>query len=193
MSYLRELGRRRMEKLASSPLADDVRTDMREQVKKVIPEFNRQRGRWVSVDRRDLANATKRTFDGLQVGLYREGRHLYPILLRSTDDQRDAGGLSTLQIQPQGKTETVPLAQVVDAVETTWEDPIIIRYNRRRAITVQGSPSGRLRSSSSSMRWRRTCGRGMNSTGTANTRVSGMRRRLWCPAYCRRWSSSSCC
>jgi multidrug efflux pump subunit AcrB len=141
MNYLRELGRRGMDQLASSPLADDVRTDMREQVKKVIPQFNQQRGRWASVDRRDLANATKRTFDGLQVGLYREGRDLYPILLRSTDDQRDAGGLSTLQIQPQGKTETVPLAQVVDAVETTWEDPIIIRYNRRRAITVQGSPA----------------------------------------------------
>jgi multidrug efflux pump subunit AcrB len=140
LAFLRELGKLGMAKLAESPLADDIRTDMREQVKKVVPEFNQQRGRWASVDRRDLAMATKRTFDGLQVGLYREGRDLYPILLRSTDDQRDAGGLPMLQIQPSMQTETVPLAQVVDSVDTQWEDPIIIRYNRRRAVTVQGSP-----------------------------------------------------
>ena len=137
LTYLRDLGRRGMELLAGAPLAKNIRTDMREQVKKVVPEFSQERGRWASVDRRDLANATKRSFDGLQVGLYREGRDLYPILLRSTDDERDASGLSTLQIQPSMQTETVPLAQVVDAVETEWEDPIIIRFNRRRAVTVQ--------------------------------------------------------
>ena len=73
--------------------------------------------------------------------MYREGRDLYPILLRSVDDQRDASGLSTLQIQPSMKTETVPLGQVVDGVDTEWENPIIVRYNRRRAVTVQGSPA----------------------------------------------------
>jgi multidrug efflux pump subunit AcrB len=128
-----------MSRLAESPYATDVRTDMREQVKKLVPEFSQQRGRWASIDRQDLAQATKRTFDGLQVGLYRQGRDLYPILLRSIDDQRDAGALATLQIQPSMKTETVPMAQVVDSVETAWEDPIIVRFNRRRAITVQGS------------------------------------------------------
>jgi multidrug efflux pump subunit AcrB len=137
LNYLRDLGRRGMEVLYGAPLAKNIRTDMREQVKKVVPEFSQERGRWASVDRRDLANATKRSFDGLQVGLYREGRDLYPILLRSTDDERDASGLSTLQIQPSMQTATVPMAQVVDGVETQWEDPIIIRFNRRRAVTVQ--------------------------------------------------------
>ena len=141
LGYLRELGKLGMSELAKSPRGKDVRTDMREQVKKLVPEFSQQRGRWASVDRQDLADATKRSFDGLQIGLYREGRDLYPILLRSVDDQRDASGLSTLQIQPSMKTETVPLGQVVDSVETRWEDPIIVRYNRRRAVTVQGSPA----------------------------------------------------
>jgi len=139
--YLRELGKIGQLRLAASPLAADVRTDMREQVKKLVPEFNQQRARFASVDRQDLAKATKRSFDGLQVGLYREGKDLYPILLRSVEGERGAGGLSTLQIQPSMKTETVPMAQVVDAVATEWENPIIIRFNRRRAITVQGGPA----------------------------------------------------
>ena len=41
-----------------------------------------------------------------------------------------------------GSTETVPLSQVVTDVVTEWEDPIIIRWDRRRAITVQASPAG---------------------------------------------------
>ncbi len=139
-AFLRDLGRQGMELLAKSPLSRDVRTDMRQQVKKVVPQFSQERGRWASVDRLDLANATKRTFDGLQVGLYREGRDLYPILLRHVEDQRNAAALSTLQIQPSMRTETVPMGQVVDNVETEWENPIIVRYDRRRANTVQGGP-----------------------------------------------------
>jgi multidrug efflux pump subunit AcrB len=142
LEYLRELGRKGTDiLLANADVAREARTDMRQRVKKIVPEYSQQRGRWASVDRNDLAQATKRTFDGLQVGLYREGRDLYPILLRHTEDERNAAGLETLQIQPALKTETVPMSQVVDGIDTQWEDPIIIRWDRRRANTVQATPS----------------------------------------------------
>jgi multidrug efflux pump subunit AcrB len=38
--------------------------------------------------------------------------------------------------------ESVPLAAVVRGTHLEWEDPIIMRSDRRRAITVQASPSG---------------------------------------------------
>ncbi len=142
LEYLRQLGRKGTDiLLANADVAREARTDMRQRVKKIVPEYSQQRGRWASVDRNDLAQATKRTFDGLQVGLYREGRDLYPILLRHTEDERNAAGLETLQIQPSLKTETVPMAQVVDGIDTQWEDPIIIRWDRRRANTVQATPA----------------------------------------------------
>jgi multidrug efflux pump subunit AcrB len=34
----------------------------------------------------------------------------------------------------------VLLAQVTDAVQTEWEDPLIWRRDRRRTITVQANP-----------------------------------------------------
>ena len=142
LAYLRELGERGVEILNNAPeIAREARTDMRQRVTKIVPEYNQERGRWASVDRADLANATKRSYDGLQVGLYREARDLYPILLRHVEDQRSAAALDTLQIQPSLSTETVPLSQVVTGIEDAWEDPIIIRWDRRRALTVQASPS----------------------------------------------------
>ena len=139
-AFLRDLGERGMQLLGTSPLARNIRTDMRERVKKVVPDYSQERARWAGVDRMDIAQATKRSYDGLPIGIYREGRDLYPILLRHTEDERDAGALETLQIQRALSTETVPLSQVVSEVRTGWEDPIIVRWNRRRAVTVQGVP-----------------------------------------------------
>jgi multidrug efflux pump subunit AcrB len=140
LAYLRELGERGMKLLATSPLATDTRMDIREPVRDVVPDYSQERARWAGIDRQDIARATKRNYDGLQVGMYREGTDLYPILLRHTEDERSAAGLGVLQIQPTLSTETVPLSQVVSEIRTEWTDPVIIRSDRRRAVTVQGSP-----------------------------------------------------
>lgn len=77
------------------------------------------------------------------MGLYREGEDLYPIVLRHTDAERKgvAENLDTLQLIPALSRESVPLAAVVRGTSLEWEDPIIMRSNRRRAITVQASPA----------------------------------------------------
>ena len=47
-----------------------------------------------------------------------------------------------MQIVPTMARYTVPMSQVVDAIDMVWIDPIIWRWDRRRAITVQCSPKG---------------------------------------------------
>lgn len=125
-----------------SPYGEDWRTDMMNPVLKIVPEFDQKRGRWSGVDRLDLANATRRGFEGLPVGLFREGDNLYPIMLRNSLREREQflSNMETLQIRPLRSTQTVPLSQVVLNVINEWEDPYIIRWNRRRAVTVQGAP-----------------------------------------------------
>ncbi len=142
MALLRRVGEQAKAILRASPLAREIRTEMRQPVKKFVPAYNQRRGRWAAVTRQDLANATKRAYDGIQVGLYREGDDLYPILLRNVERERRGltDRLDTLQIVPTLSTATVPLAQVADGVELAWEDPIVHRWNRRRAVTVQASP-----------------------------------------------------
>ncbi|MDJ0851916.1 MAG: efflux RND transporter permease subunit [Myxococcota bacterium] len=143
LQALRRLGQKGLEITQASPLAKDVRVDMRERVAKMVPRYDQERGRWTGITREDIGRSTKRTFDGVAVGLYREGDDLYPILLRQTEPEREraAEDLEQLPIQSVGATHTVPLAAVAQ-LDSEWEDPIIIRHNRRRAITVQAAARG---------------------------------------------------
>jgi multidrug efflux pump subunit AcrB len=127
--------------LDNEPLAAYRRTDWSNRVLKVVPEFNEERGRWSVVSRDDLANTTKRAYDGRTIGLYRELDDLIPIVVRSVEEERQAvGEMGSLQVQSSLSTETVPVDQVTDHIATEWEDPMIWRRDRRRTITVQSNP-----------------------------------------------------
>jgi multidrug efflux pump subunit AcrB len=109
-----------------------------------VPAYSQERGRWAGVSRDDVARTTKRAYDGLPVGLFREGDDLIPIVLRHQEDERQtaATSLETLQVVPALSTKAVPLIQVATGIDVVWEDPIIWRWDRRRAITIQCSPDG---------------------------------------------------
>ena len=123
------------------PLAGAVQTDWRQRLQKVVPEYNQERARWSAVTREDIANTTKRAFDGKKVGLYREKDDLIPILLRYVEEERqNVAAMDTLQVLPPLSVQTLPMSQVTDGVEPQWEDPTIARRDRRRTITVQANP-----------------------------------------------------
>jgi multidrug efflux pump subunit AcrB len=130
--------------LRQNPHAKEVRTNWRQPVQKIVPEYNQERGRWANVSRDDLAQATRRAYDGVVVGQYREGDDLIPILLRNDSEERSqaATRLGAVQVFPTLSHNAIPLSQVVDGIENQWEDNMIWRWDRRRAITVQCSPNG---------------------------------------------------
>lgn len=130
--------------LRKTPLAKEVRVNWREPVRTIVPEFNEERARWAGVSREDLARTTREASDGVVVGLYRQEDDLIPIVARHVEAERAraATSLAELQIKPRRSTHAVPVSQVIDGVGTVWEDPIIWRWDRRRAITVQCSPNG---------------------------------------------------
>lgn len=141
---LRRLAEEGASILRDCPLAKEVRTNWRERVPALVPRYNQERGRWARVSRDDLARATRRASDGVVVGQYRQEDDLIPIVARNveTERQRAATSLEDLQVTPRLSTHAVPVSQVVDGIGTPWEDPIIWRWDRRRAITVQCSPNG---------------------------------------------------
>ncbi len=141
LKTLRKIGDQAVAILENSPYAKDIKTSMMNPVQKLVPDYDQVRGRWASVSREDIGFATRRAHDGVQVGLYREEKDLYPILLRLNKEERqNAAEMDTLQIQPALYTKTVPLAQVTKEIRVEWEDPIINRWERRRCITIQASP-----------------------------------------------------
>ncbi len=141
---LRAIAEKGMEILRATPYAKDVRTDMRQRVLKVVASYNQETGRWTATSRSDIANATRFSYDGLPVGLYRERDDLYPIIVRRVEDERRraADDFDLIQVRPAVSVKSVPLSAVTDDVEFVMEDPTIVRWNRRRAVTVQAAPNG---------------------------------------------------
>lgn len=126
--------------LKNSPLAKHISTDWRQQVLKIVPEYSQINGQTSGISRSDLANTTKRFYDGTRVGTYRRKDSLVPIIIREDVNNRDYDNFEQLQIESSNLPIAVPLGQVVSEVETEWTNPIIWRYDRHRAITVQASP-----------------------------------------------------
>ena len=141
---LRRLGQEGVAILDESPLAMNARTNWRSRVRKLVPEYAQERGRWSNISRDDVADATRRAYDGVAVGQYREDDSLIPIVIRNIESERleAAANMGQLQVVPALSTSTVPLDTVTHGVDVRWEDSVIHRFDRRRAITVQGSPRG---------------------------------------------------
>lgn len=144
LATLRRLGEEGMAILNETPLAKQVRTDMRNRVQKVVTEYNQERGRWSAVSRANIAKATRRAYDGMPVGRYRDGDDMLPIIVRDTEDERRqaATNLDLIQVQPTLSLQTIPLGQVTDDIRLEWEDPVITRFQRRRQVAIQAAPDG---------------------------------------------------
>jgi multidrug efflux pump subunit AcrB len=141
---LRDIAARGLAILEANPHALNPRTDWRQKVRKLVPEYNQERARWAGVTRDDLASATKRSYDGVPVGQYREGDDLIPIVVRNPEAERKLAAveLDVVQILPTMSTEAVPVSQIIDDIAIEWEEQLLWRWDRRRAITVQASPDG---------------------------------------------------
>jgi multidrug efflux pump subunit AcrB len=140
-AILRSLADEVVSIVEASPLSDDARTNWRQRVQKVVPEYNQERARWALVTRENIANTTKRAYDGLSIGLYREEDDLIPIVLRHVAEERKSvSNMGVLQVQPGSSAYTIPMLQVTDGIHTAWENPLIWRRDRRRTITIESNP-----------------------------------------------------
>ncbi len=129
--------------LAAEPGAKYVRDDWRQMTRAVRPVFDQPRARRSGITREDVAFSLLRVTDGAQVGAYREGDDLLPIVWRlPAGERRDADRLEQVQVYSRFADHGVPLGQVLSGVDHTWEQPLIWRRDRQRTITVQADPQG---------------------------------------------------
>jgi multidrug efflux pump subunit AcrB len=142
---LRNLAEQAKAIMREDPEAKEIRDDWRDPVKVVQPVFNEQVGRQLGVTRENLAAALQFAFDGTQVGLYRDGIRLLPILVRATEDERgDITHIRDIRVWSPVLGQSVPVAQVVSGFETTWENALVRSRNRQQTIIAQCNPTGEL-------------------------------------------------
>lgn len=118
-----------------------IRSDWRQRVKVIRPRIAAAQAKLTGVDQEDIAATIAQGFSGLQVGVYREGNLLLPILLRAQAGQRDdVGSIRNLQVWSPAARRMIPLRQVVASFDTGFEDEIIQRRDRKRTITLYADP-----------------------------------------------------
>ena len=134
---LRQLASEAKRVLESDPGARNIRDNWRQQTKVIRPVFNEAAARRVGISKADLDNLLLTSFSGAQIGVYRDGTDLLPIISRPPQEERlTADNLENLQIFSSTAQQFIPITQIVRKFDVVWEDPIIMRRDRKRTLTV---------------------------------------------------------
>ena len=140
-NVLRDLASQAEGIMHSHPNAFGIRQDWRERTMVVKPIIAQEQANLNQITRLMISNTMMQAFEGITVGVYREGDELLPILLRAPETLRmDVSSIQNLQIWSPAAQRMIPLRQVVNGFETVFEDDIIYRIDRQRAIVVLSDP-----------------------------------------------------
>ncbi|WP_313058087.1 efflux RND transporter permease subunit [Stutzerimonas nitrititolerans] len=118
-----------------------IRDDWRAPVPVLRPQLDLDRLADAGLTRQQVAQALAAASEGQQASVFRDGDELIPILLRATPEDRVApGDLLQRLIWSPASGSYVPLAQVADGIEATFEESMIRRYGRERTIAIRAEP-----------------------------------------------------
>ncbi len=144
---LRKMADEVMGIIAADSNSQAIRTEWGDKVKLPQPLLAEDRARALGIDRPMVATAIESNFSGTTTGVYREGIDLIPIIARAPLNERSRiEDMEELQIYSPSAQKEVPILQVLNGVETTWENARYSRWHRRPFIKVhadarEGLPS----------------------------------------------------
>lgn len=138
---LREYENKVYKIIEESPYSKGARSDWRNKVKVLKPIISYENANLNGISKDSIANAILDTFQGRTIGMYKDGKELLPIILRSEESERsDIKNIENIQIFSNVANKMIPLKQLITSYETVFEDDIIYKYNRKRAITIHADP-----------------------------------------------------
>ncbi|GLO61181.1 multidrug transporter AcrB [Vibrio sp. MACH09] len=140
-TILRGIARQVMDIMYADPMATNVRHDWRERTKVIEPIFNESQARRYGVTKSDIDDFLSMSFSGKSIGVYRDGTTLMPIVARLPENEREnINNIESMKIWSAAIGEYIPLQQVTLGYDIRWEDPLIIRKNRKRMLTIMADP-----------------------------------------------------
>ncbi len=121
--------------------AKAVRTEWGDKVKVPVPILAEDRAMALGITRPMVAQAIEANFSGVTTGVYREGINLIPIIARAPDRERDTiEDLSEIQVFSPMAQRYIPILQVLNGLETKWENARVSRWHRRQMIKIHADP-----------------------------------------------------
>ncbi|WP_320170628.1 efflux RND transporter permease subunit [Maridesulfovibrio sp.] len=140
-SVLRRISRDAQEIMLAGGKTESVRDDWRQDVKIISPVISEAQAKIAGITRPDLAKAMNMFFTGTNVGIYREGDKLLPIVARPPDKERlDVTQIGDVQIFSPVAGRMIPVEEVVSGFETNIEPGKLCTRNRMLTVTVSCEP-----------------------------------------------------
>jgi len=141
-TMLRGIAKQAKEILLADAETVAVKDDWKARTKVIRPVFAEAQARKLGISKKDMDDAMAMTFSGNEIGLYRDGTTLMPIVARPPAIERlSLNSLPEVQIWSPIYNRYIPIEQVVNSFETIWEDSIINRRDRKRTIMVVADPN----------------------------------------------------
>ena len=139
---LRKLSQKVQQIMADDGGAINIRDDWRQPVKVLRPIYNEKAARPLGITRKDVSTAMLNAFDGQQVGLFKDGIRLLPIVKISPSAEReDVGAIRDIPVFSPILQDRIPVGQVVSDFVTEWSDAKIRKRNRIYTITPSCDPA----------------------------------------------------
>ncbi|WP_196158548.1 efflux RND transporter permease subunit [Reinekea sp. G2M2-21] len=136
---LRELSERVKAIYRAQPNLEGIRDDWKNPVKVLQPQFNAEKASELGISKQDYDTALLTHLQGQQVGAFRDGTKLLPIIATVPDSERSSvDQIQDIQLFSNGRYFNI--TEVTDGFNVIWEDPIILRRDRQRTITVMADP-----------------------------------------------------
>lgn len=139
---LRNLADQTIQIFNTVPSTDGVMHDWRERVQVIRPQYSQYLGSELGVDKREVDLALRLNFEGAPVGIYRDGSRLMPIMLQTpAEEHLNVEHLNDVMVWSNAQRTFIPIDNVVSEFTSEWEDPLIMRRDRKRTLTVMADPS----------------------------------------------------
>ncbi len=139
---LRELAEQAKAIMLSDPNLIAVQDDWRQQVPVIKPVYSAEKAQRFGLTNQEISQAIAQTLNGRNIGVYREGNDLIPIVVRAPDNERThERAIENTEVYSRMVNGLIPVSQLIESVNVAWEDAILRRINRIPTILVQADPA----------------------------------------------------
>jgi multidrug efflux pump subunit AcrB len=141
-AVLRQLGDQMIALFSSNEHASNIRQNWRERTKVLRPVFDAAAAQRLGITQTNLDQAIKMNVEGVSVGVFRQGADLLPIIIRPPASERHGvDQLDRVQVYSPVSQGYVNIGQFVRSVELDWENPLIMRRDKKRTLAVLADPT----------------------------------------------------
>ncbi|MGF1718104.1 efflux RND transporter permease subunit [Photobacterium chitinilyticum] len=139
---LRQLAEQAKELMHNNPNLIAVQDDWRQQVPVLSPVYSAEKTQQFGLTTQELNRAIEQTLSGRQVGVYREGNDLVPIVVRAPEDERkQEHAIENTKVFSSKAGSFIQLSQLIESNNVKWQDAMLRRVDRIPTVMAQADPA----------------------------------------------------